>query len=104
MSIAVTFLLVLGVAIDFLCVVGLVTMPDVFSRLHFIGPAAVAMMAFAAAIIMQEGASQLSVKAALVWLIGLLAGPVGVHAVARAARIRQFGGWTVLPSEEVEAS
>jgi monovalent cation/proton antiporter MnhG/PhaG subunit len=99
MTIAIAVLLFVGVGLDLLCVVGLVAMQDVFGRLHFIGPSSLAMMALAAAIILQDGASQLSVKAALVWAIGLVAGPVGVHAVARAARVRQFDGWTILPEE-----
>ena len=103
MTIAIALLLAIGVALDLLCVVGLVAMQDVFGRLHFIGPTSVAMLALAAAIIIQEGASQLAVKAALAWAIGLVAGPVGAHAVARAARVRQFDGWTILPEEKGQA-
>jgi multisubunit Na+/H+ antiporter MnhG subunit len=62
------------------------------------------MLALATAIILQEGASQLSLKAALIWVIGLVGGPIGAHAVARAARVRQFGGWTILPDERAEAA
>jgi monovalent cation/proton antiporter MnhG/PhaG subunit len=102
-NVAIDVLLVVGVALDLLCVVGLVAMQDVFGRLHFIGPTALGTTALAAAIIMQEGASQLSVKAALVWAIGLVAGPVGVHAVARAARVRQFDGWAIQPEEKAQA-
>ena len=103
MTVAIGVLLFVGVALDLLCVLGLVAMRDVFGRLHFVGPTSLATMALAAAIILKEGASQLSVKAALVWLIGLLAGPIAAHAAARAARVRQFNGWAVLPQEKAEA-
>lgn len=103
MTVAIALLLFLGVAVDLLCVLGLVAMRDVFGRLHFVGPASLATMALAAAIILQEGVSQLSVKATLVWILGLLAGPIATHAAARAARVRQFDGWTVLPQEKTEA-
>lgn len=103
MTVAIAVLLFLGVALDLLCVLGLVAMHDVFGRLHFVGPTSLATLALAAAIILHEGASQLSVKAALVWAIGLLAGPIASHATARAARVRQFNGWAVLPQEKAEA-
>jgi monovalent cation/proton antiporter MnhG/PhaG subunit len=99
MTAAIAVLVVLAVAVDLACVAGVLAMPDVFGRLHYIGPASVAMLALAIAVILHDGASQLSVKSALIWAITAVAGPVSTHAIARAARVRQFGGWTVPPQE-----
>ncbi len=103
MTVAIDVLLWLAVAIDLLCVVGVVAMDDVFGRLHFIGPTAVAMLFITTAIVLQEGASQLSVKTALIWVFVLVVSPVATHATARAARVRQAGGWAVLPEEKKDA-
>ena len=54
----------------------------------------------AAAIVVNEGFSSAGVKAILVALALLVTNPVLTHATARAARIRQFGEWTVQEAEE----
>jgi monovalent cation/proton antiporter MnhG/PhaG subunit len=104
MDIAVDVLLAVGVAIQLVCVIGLVAMPDVFARLHFVGPAVVGLLPIAIAIALMEGPSALGVKAAFVWAFLLLFGPVVAHATARAARIRQFGGWSILDAERTDES
>lgn len=103
MTIVVAILLFVGVAIDLLCVLGMLVMENVFDRLHFMGPTLLGTLAIAIAIILEQGASQLAVKAALIWAILLLSGPVLTHATARAARVRQFDGWTILDSEKGQA-
>lgn len=103
LTIAVAVLLFLGVAIELLCVVGMLTMENVFARLHFLAPTLLGVGAIVSAIILEQGSSQLSVKAALIWALLVLTGPVVGHATARAARVRQFDGWTVLNSEKADA-
>jgi monovalent cation/proton antiporter MnhG/PhaG subunit len=102
MDLVIDVLLAIGVAVQLMCVVGVVAMPDVFGRLHFVAPAVVGLLPIAAAIALQEGPSALGIKAAFVWAFLLLFGPVTAHATARAARIRQFGGWSVMDAERVE--
>lgn len=104
MTIAVAILLFAGVAIQLVCMVGLLVADNVFDRLHFLAPTLLAVAAIVIAIILEEGASTLSVQAALTWAILLICGPVLAHATARAARIRQFDGWMVLDSEKAEAA
>ena len=103
MAIAQAVLLFLGVAIELLCVVGVVAMDNVFDRLHFLGPSSVGLLATVIAVALQEGPSTLGVKAAFMWPLALLAGSVFAHAAARAARVRQLDTWAVLPSERDEA-
>ena len=103
MTAATMVLLALGVAIELGCALGLLAMRDVFTRLHFLGPTTLAVLPIAVAIVIHEGASQLGIKAMLVWAILLVSGPVMAHATARAARIRQFGGWSILDTERAES-
>jgi multisubunit Na+/H+ antiporter MnhG subunit len=101
-AIAVAVLVGIGVAIQLLAVVGLAAMNSVFDRLHFVGPTLLGLLPIAIAIVLLEGASQLAVKAMLIWAILLGSGPVLSHATVRAARVRQFDGWFILDTERAE--
>ena len=96
-------LLGLGVAIELLCCLGLLVAKDVYDRLHFTGPAtALGPVLIAAAIVLTEALSTAGIKAILIAVILLGAGPTLTHAVARAARIRAHGAWQPQAGERIE--
>jgi multicomponent Na+:H+ antiporter subunit G len=78
-ELAVLVLLALGVGVTLLSCVGVV--------------------AIAAAVVLEERLSAAGIKAVLVALVLVVTNPVLGHATARAARIRQFGQWTVREEE-----
>jgi len=83
-------LIVVGVAVELGCCVGVLVMRDAYDKLHYTGPAAIlGPVAFAAAIVVQEGVSQAGVKAVLVAVLLIVANPVLTHATGRALYIRQ---------------
>jgi multicomponent Na+:H+ antiporter subunit G len=95
-AIGVDVLLGLGVAAILLSTLGVLVMRDALDRLHFTAPAStLAPVCFAAAVLIEEPLSAAGVKAVLVALIIVVTTPVLSHATARAARIREEGGWTV---------
>jgi multicomponent Na+:H+ antiporter subunit G len=101
LDLAVAVLLVVGVAVTLFSCVGVLAMRDAYDRLHYTAPAAtVAPVAIATAVVLEEGLSAAGIKAVLVALALLVTNPVLTHATARAARIRQFGEWTVQEAEE----
>ena len=87
-----------------LCVVisclGVLVMRDALDRLHFTAPAgAIAPVAVATAVLVEEPLSSAGIKAVIVALLLVVTTPVLSHATARAARIREHGRWRVLPHE-----
>ena len=79
---------------------GVLTMDDVFDRLHYVGPAAsLAPTAVALAVLFDDGLSSAAVKSFLTAGFLLVLGPVVSHATARAARMRQFGHTDPMPQE-----
>ncbi len=69
---------------------GVLVMHGAYDKLHYTGPAAIlGPVAFAAAILIQEGVSQAAVKAVLVAVLLIIANPVLTHATGRALYIRQ---------------
>ena len=104
-ELAVAALLVVGVAAALLSCLGVLVMRDAYDRLHYTAPAAtLAPVLLAAAVVVEEGLSAVGVKALLVALVLVATNPVLSHATARAARIRQFGHWSVQEHEEGEPS
>jgi monovalent cation/proton antiporter MnhG/PhaG subunit len=100
---AVTVLLTFGIGVELLCGVGMWVMKDVFDRLHYLGPASsLGPLAIGAAVLVQEGLGQPTIKSALVVLLTLVTSPVLSHATGRAARVRQFDHWVPLEGEMVE--
>lgn len=94
----------LAVAVQLASVLGVLLARGVLDRLHFTGPAAMlAPIAVAMAVVLERRFGQVGVKAILVALTLVLTNPVVVHATARAARIREVGGWKVLPDEAANA-
>ena len=99
-DLAVVALLVLGVGITLLSCVGVLVMRNPYDRLHYTAPAAVlAPVAIAVAVVLEERLSAAGIKAVLVAIVLVTTNPVLGHATARAARIRQFGEWTVREEE-----
>ena len=104
-DLAVVALLVLGVGVTLLSCVGVLVMRNPYDRLHYTGPAAVlAPVAIAAAVVLEERLSAAGIKAVLVALVLVATNPVLGHATARAARIREFGEWTIREEERERGS
>jgi multicomponent Na+:H+ antiporter subunit G len=102
-DILVVALLVAGVGVTLASCVGVLVMRDAYDRLHFTAPATtIAPLAIAAAVVLEERLSAAGIKALLVALALLVTNPVLTHATARAARIREFGEWTVQEGEPVK--
>jgi multicomponent Na+:H+ antiporter subunit G len=94
-------LLWIAVATALLSAVGMLVMKDFYQRLHFLGPpSTLSIFLVAAAIVIQEGASQAATKALLSAVALVLINPVVTHAMARAARIRAYGHWVSQPHED----
>jgi multisubunit Na+/H+ antiporter MnhG subunit len=83
-------------------VVGVVTMPHLYDRLHYLGPASgLGPLLVAGAVVARESLNHQGIEALLVAGVLLVFGPVLTHAMARAARIREHGDWTLQPGEKV---
>lgn len=86
-NVAVDVLLVLGVAAELICCVGVVAMRTPFDRLHYAAAGAtVGPFAIAAAVIVREGLSTQGLQTILAVGILFFLNPVVVHGTARAAR------------------
>lgn len=100
-AIAATVLLVVGVGVELACCVGVLAMRDVYDKLHYTAPATtLGAFAIAGAVLLRESIVQFGIKTILVTLALLITNPVLTHAIARAARIRRFGAWTVQEEED----
>ena len=84
------------------CAVGIVVIDEVFDRLHFVGPIPLAVAGVALAITIREGLSVAGVKSLVVAVLIAVFYPVVTHAIARAARVRQYGHWIAMPEERTE--
>jgi monovalent cation/proton antiporter MnhG/PhaG subunit len=86
-------LLVSGVAIELVCVVGVVWMSNVFDRLHFAAASTTVGPLLVGIAVVLTGMSSLSGVVELTTALGflILANPVLTHATARAARRLHVG-------------
>jgi multicomponent Na+:H+ antiporter subunit G len=99
-QLVVVALLVVGVGVTLFSCLGVLVMRDAYDRLHFTTPAAtLGPVAIAAAVVLEERLSAAGIKAVLVALVLVATNPVLGHATARAARIREFGEWTIQDHE-----
>jgi len=86
-NVVVDVLLAAGVAAELLCCVGVLVMRTTFDRLHYtaagttVGP-----FCILAAVLVREGFGQAGLDAIATVVLLFLAGPLVVHATARAAR------------------
>jgi len=95
-------LLPVGVAVEVISVVGVLVMPTVYDRLHFLGPASgLGPLLIAGAVVARESLDHQGIEALVVAGFRLVYGAVLTHATARAARIRDRGEWRVRPGEAV---
>jgi monovalent cation/proton antiporter MnhG/PhaG subunit len=79
--------LVLGVACQFVCCVGVLAFRNVFDRLHFVGAGTtLGPLLIGAAVLVRQTTSAAGITAMLVMAIVVLLGPALVIATARAAR------------------
>jgi monovalent cation/proton antiporter MnhG/PhaG subunit len=79
--------LVLGVACQFVCCVGVVVMRDVFDRLHFAGAGTtLGPLLIGAAVLVRQTTSAAGITTILIMAAVLVLGPALVIATARAAR------------------
>jgi multisubunit Na+/H+ antiporter MnhG subunit len=93
-----------AVTVQLASVLGVLVARGTYERLHFLGPASVvAPLPIAVAVALEGNTDQVGVKAILVALALLITNPVIVHTTARAVRIRDEGGWRVLPDEAKDA-
>lgn len=99
-EVIVAVLLVLGVALELFCVLGVVVMRGAMARLHFASPASVGALLIAVAIGVREGFSLIANKALLIAAFLLIVSPVLAHVTARAARIRDVGHVEFSSSDE----
>lgn len=98
---AVDVLLVLAVAAQAVCTIGVLVMRSTFDRLHYAAAASTvpAFLVLAALIVREQLASQ-SLQAIGAVALLFLGGPVVSHAFARAARRIDYGGVEALPEEK----
>ena len=89
-----------AVAIALFSTLGLLVMKGVNERLHYLAPpSSLSAFFIAAAIALEEGWSEATIKAILSAVALALMNAVLTHATARAARIRQYGHWVAQPEE-----
>lgn len=87
-------LLTLAVLIVLASSVGILVMPDVYQKLHYVTPiSVVAPLLVGVAVLIQSGWSTRSAQTWLALLLVVVASPVLSHATIRAARIRETGDW-----------
>jgi monovalent cation/proton antiporter MnhG/PhaG subunit len=83
-------LVVLAVATELLCCIGLVVMRNVYDRLHYaMAASSVPPFLLAAAVVIEEGWTQPAINALVVAVVLFFVSPVIAHATARAARSRR---------------
>lgn len=89
---AVTLLVSLAVLAEWLCLLGLLVMRNPYDRLHAVGPANILPpLLIALAILAKSGFSAGAIKAIVVALVLLVAGPLLTHAIGRAGRMEEKG-------------
>jgi monovalent cation/proton antiporter MnhG/PhaG subunit len=82
-----------GVGAELLCCAGVLVMRDVFDRLHYVSAAStVGVVLIVSAVMVEHLFDATGVKALLVLVFLGITGPVITHAIARAARLQDFGG------------
>ena len=78
-----------GVALAALACLGVALMREPLDRLHYAGPATLALQCVAAAVLVRGGWSLIGLRAILLGVFALVSSPVLVHATARAIHVRR---------------
>lgn len=95
-------LLALTVLLQLVSALGLLAMPHLYDRLHYLAPAtSVAPVLLAGAVVTTESLDHQGIFAVLIAVFFLVFQPVITHAMARAARIREHGDWRLGAGEKV---
>ena len=82
--------------------IGLVAARSALDKLHFTSfVGSLGIPAGCIAVMIQHGASDVTVKALLIAVFSILTNAVLTHATARAVRVAQDGDWRVLPTDDV---
>ena len=93
-------LLVLGCLVALTSAVGVLRMPDFFSRIHPAGKNdTLAQTLILGGLALQAGFGQASLKLLLIWLFLLLTTPSATYAIARAARVDGKVPWRREPAD-----
>lgn len=86
MSIAGTVLIVLGLAFMVITALGMIRLPDFYSRVHAVSKSETLGIALVLlGLILHEGATMVSLKIGLILVFVAVANPVGAHLLTRAA-------------------
>jgi multicomponent Na+:H+ antiporter subunit G len=100
-TILVALFLALGCFFIFVAAVGLVRLPDFYTRMHPAGKGDTLGQAMVlVGLIIHEGFSFVSMKLVLILLFIFLANPTATHAIAKAAYIAGVKPWAKEESEE----
>jgi multisubunit Na+/H+ antiporter MnhG subunit len=100
-NVAVDVLLVLAVAAQAVCCLGVLAMRSTADKLHYAGAGStLGPLLVLAAVIVREHLSSQSLQTIAAVGFTFLAGPVVVHALARAIRRLDYGGVEALPEEK----
>ncbi|MYA50140.1 MAG: monovalent cation/H(+) antiporter subunit G [Chloroflexi bacterium] len=86
MSIAGTVLIALGLAFMVITALGMIRLPDFYSRVHAVSKSetlGITLVLFG--LILHEGATMVSLKIGLILVFVAVANPVGAHLLTRAA-------------------
>jgi multicomponent Na+:H+ antiporter subunit G len=84
--------------------IGLAVMPDAYSRLHYVTPAAVvAPVLVALAIFVAEGLDENTGETVLALVFMIIAAPFLSHATIRAIRVREAGDWRGPPKDREDS-
>ncbi len=104
-TLAVEVLLGTAVVVALVCCLGVLIMPNVYERLHYMASVTtVSAFGVLVAVIVEEGWGQATIKTIIVCLVLLMINAVLTHATARAARVRTLGHWTPDPDEDIPTS
>jgi multisubunit Na+/H+ antiporter MnhG subunit len=80
-----------AIGLQVACCLGVLVMRDALARVHYTTPPVLAAALLAAALLVQDGLTQLSGRGVMVALLLALTAPVQAHVIARAIRLRQAG-------------
>jgi monovalent cation/proton antiporter MnhG/PhaG subunit len=82
-DIVVSLLLALGIGRELLCCLAVLIMPNIYARLHYLGPALIfGAFMIAVAVLAEEGSPNGGIKTLLIVAVMMVASPVITHATA----------------------
>lgn len=95
MSWLILILLAVGLLIQLVAVIGVLRLPDFYTRVHMVGKAdTLGIILVIAAVAVAEGFTQTTLKLVFVIIFYFLANPASAHAIGHAAMHRRLKPWT----------